>query len=55
MECIIGYKMLEGIDYKHPQLMYIGTMTMERQNTWLNQTISNTVVPLYDLPKLENE
>lgn len=57
LECIIGYKMLEGIDGKHPerQLMYIGTMSMERQNTWLNQAISDTVVPLYDLPKPENE
>lgn len=57
LECIIGYKMLDGIDYKHPekQLMYIGTMSMERQNTWLNQAISDTVVPLYDLPKPENE
>ena len=58
LDCIIGYKIeMSDFDYIYPEtpLFYIGTMSSQRQDMWENQTISNTVIPLYDLPSIKHE
>lgn len=58
LDCIIGYKIeMSDFDYIYPEtpLFYIGTISSQRQDMWENQTISNTVIPLYDLPSIKHE
>ena len=57
LECVIGYEIDEHslYDLHEERLMYIGTISVEMLDSWVNPVLSKTVVPLYDLMGNESE
>lgn len=54
---VIGYEIDEHslYDLHEERLMYIGTISVEMLDSWVNPVLSKTVVPLYDLMGNESE
>lgn len=57
LECVIGYEMDEHslYDLHDERLMYIGILSDDIWDKWVNPVLSKTVVPLYDLPETNDE